>query len=346
MEEFKFLTRRLFWLFLSVLSLITIMFIGLLTYKPNKIILDLPDQVMVVNNKWEPKNVLMELEKDAMPSDVKLGYLLVTETTLYIGPQAKETAKRYAGNNLACTNCHLQKGSQAGSASWVGVVDRFPQFGGRSNKIGSIKDRINGCMERSMNGKQLPEDSKEMNAIVAYMDWLGEGLPTEQIEVYKGYPKIKIPNEAVDLEIGKAVYDKECMVCHGANGQGIKKPGGTTGYLYPPLWGPDSYNHGAGMHRVITAAEFIKSNMPFGLATWENPKLTDVEAYHVAGYINSFNRPIKSNAEFDYPDKKLKPVSTPNGPWEDNFTPEQHKYGPFPPIISYYKEKYNISKAK
>ena len=86
--------------------------------------------------------------------------------------------------------------------------------------------------------------------------------------------------------------------------------------------------------------------MPFGLATWENPKLTDIEAYHVAGYINSFTRPIKPNTEADYPDKKLKPVSTSYGPWVDNFTPEQHKYGPFPPIITYYKEKYNISKTK
>ncbi|UWX53849.1 c-type cytochrome [Maribacter litopenaei] len=112
------------------------------------------------------------------------------------------------------------------------------------------------------------------------------------------------------MAIGKLVYDKECMVCHGADGQGIKKPDVENGYLYPPLWGPDSFNNGAGMHRVITSAEFIKSNMPFGLATYKNPKLTDEEAYHVAGYINSFDRPVKSHTETDYPDKKLKPVST------------------------------------
>lgn len=100
------------------------------------------------------------------------------------------------------------------------------------------------------------------------------------------------------------------------------------------------------MHRVITAAEFIKSNMPFGQATWQRPKLTDEEAFDVAGYINSFDRPFKADTEADYPDKKLKPVSTPYGPWEDHFSPEQHKYGPFPPIIAYYKEKFNLSKSK
>jgi thiosulfate dehydrogenase len=97
---------------------------------------------------------------------------------------------------------------------------------------------------------------------------------------------------------------------------------------------------------VITAAAFIKNNMPYLQARWDNPKLSDEEAYHVAGYINSFDRPIKQNTEDDYPDKKLKPISTPYGPWVDSFSPDQHKYGPFPPIISFYKEEYNLSKTK
>jgi thiosulfate dehydrogenase len=345
MEEFKFLARRLFWLFVSILTLITVIFIGLLTYHPDN---SLPEssQEVVVSEEWQPKDVLAAIDENILSEEVKYGYLLVSETSAHIGPMAKDPSMHYAGNNLACTNCHLQYGTQAGSGSWVGVVDRFPQFGGRANKEGSIRDRINGCMERSMNGKMLPIDSKEINAIVAYMDWLSEGLPEEKKKEYKGYPKIKIPDVVVDLEIGKAIYAKECTVCHGEGGKGIKKPDVSKGYLYPPLWGPDSYNNGAGMHRIITSAQFIKSNMPFGLATWENPKLTDIEAYHVAGYINSFTRPIKQNTEADYPDKKLKPVSTSYGPWVDDFTPEQHKYGPFPPIITYYKEKYNISKTK
>ena len=201
-------------------------------------------------------------------------------------------------------------------------------------------------MERSMNGQRLPKDSEEILAIVAYMEWLGEGLPQERENEFKGYPKIKIPEVRVDLEKGKSVYDKECLVCHGTDGQGIKKPDAAKGYLYPPLWGPDSFNNGAGMHRVITAAEFIKSNMPFGLATYDNPKLTDEEAYHVAGYINSFVRPLKANTEADYPDKKLKPVSTSYGPWADDFSQEQHQFGPFQPIMEYYQKNYNIEKVK
>ena len=108
------------------------------------------------------------------------------------------------------------------------------------------------------------------------------------------------------------------------------------------LWGADSYNDGAGMHRVFTAAQFIKGNMPFGQEPYNNPSLTDEEACHLAG----FDRPKMKNTEGDYPDLKKKPVSTSYGPWEDNFSAEQHKYGPFPPIIKYYKEKYDMNKTK
>ena len=277
---------------------------------------------------------------------VKMGYLLIKESPRQMGPAAENPEMRFAGNNLACANCHLQAGAQAGAASWVGVIDRFPQFGGRSNTLGTLEDRINGCMERSMNGKKLPLESEAMKAIVAYMDWLGEGLPQERKKEFNGYVEIAIPHTAVDLEQGRLVYEKECVLCHREDGQGVRFVDPAQGYQYPPLWGSDSYNNGAGMHRVLTSAQFIKSNMPFGQATWDNPKLTDEEAYNVAGYINSFDRPTKANTEGDYPDKKLKPVSTPYGPWDDDFSAEQHKYGPFLPIIAYYAKQHNITKTK
>ena len=85
--------------------------------------------------------------------------------------------------------------------------------------------------------------------------------------------------------------------------------------------------------------------MPFG-ATYDAPMVTDEEAYHLAAYINTFERPSKPNKEDDFPDRKLKPVSTPYGPWEDKFSSEQHKFGPFPPIIEYYQKEYSIKKTK
>jgi thiosulfate dehydrogenase len=99
------------------------------------------------------------------------------------------------------------------------------------------------------------------------------------------------------------------------------------------------------MHRVLTAAQFIKGNMPLG-TTADEPLLTDAEAYDVAGYINSFDRPIKSNTEADFPNRKKKPMSTPYGPWADSFSAEQHKYGPFGEIAAFYENEYGIKKTK
>ena len=110
-------------------------------------------------------------------------------------------------------------------------------------------------------------------------------------------------------------------------------------------YGDNSYNNGAGMTRVITAAQFIKGNMPFG-TTYDAPVLTDEEAYDVAGFINSQNRPKKANPEKDFPDLKKKPVSTPYPPFADNFPIEQHQMGPFQPIMNYYKQKFKITKTK
>lgn len=344
MEELRTLAKQLFKLFAVVFVLVGIVFILLLTYEPKpEAYVPIITEEIAAKDIWKPKDAILELSR--MPDKVKKGYYLIAETSKFMGPHAENPEDRYSGNNLACANCHLQKGAQAGSGSWVGVIERFPQFGGRGNKVGTIADRINGCMERSMNGKVLPVDSDKIEAIVAYMNWLGEGLPENRKAEFKGYPKIKIPDVAVNLEKGSQVYKKECIICHGENGAGILNVDGKS-YTYPPLWGPDSFNDGAGMNRVITSAEFIKSNMPYLQATWDKPKLTDEEAYHVAGYINSFSRPHKLYTEKDYPDKKLKPVSTPYGPWVDEFSPEQHKYGPFPPIMEYYKKEYGITKTK
>lgn len=343
MEPFRSLSKSLSRLFLLITILIGTMFLAayLYTTAPSLFISE-----KITAENWAPKNAEAEYESGFMPYQAQYGYELISETSKHIGPMAEDPEMRFAGNNLACANCHLQKGTQAGSGSWIGVIDRFPQFRSRSNSMGTIEDRVNGCMERSMNGKKLPVESKEMKAIVSYMTWLGEDLPKEKEKEYKGFPKIIIPDHAVDMEQGKALFLKECVSCHGENGQGQKFADSSKGYQYPPLWGPDSFNDGAGMHRVITAAEFIKSNMPFGQATWENPKLTDEEAYNLAGYINSFSRPHKSNLAKDFPDRKLKPVSTPYGPYADKFPAEQHQFGPFPPIIEFYKKQYDISKSK
>lgn len=341
-KELKRQIGKLSKLIKAFMIVIVVILIGIVVYISNPDLFSFKKQEVAA---WHPKDVEAEIARGFLPKEIQYGHQLLSETQKYLGPQAEDPEMRISGNNMSCTSCHLQAGNQAGAASWAGVTTRYPSFRGRSNAMGTIEDRINGCLERSMNGKRLDPKSKPMKAMVAYMEWLGEDMPEDKMKYYEGFTSLEIPEVAVDLDYGKQIYVNECMLCHQEDGQGVKNSDFSLGYQYPPLWGEDSYNDGAGMHRVLTAAAFIKANMPFEEATKDNPKLTDEESFHVAGYINSLARPSKSDKEYDFPDKKLKPVSTPYGPWEDDFSAEQHKYGPFPPIIAYYKYKFGIEKT-
>ena len=152
---------------------------------------------------WDPVKLIFE--NDKADEQVKKGYYLVSESSIYMGPLATDPKARFSGNNLSCTNCHLNGGTLSGAGSWIGVTNRYPQFRGRENKIGTIEERINGCMERSMNGQKLPEKGVQMNAIVSYMKWVSSNLPKLNQEEIIGYPPIQIPTVAVDLNQGEII---------------------------------------------------------------------------------------------------------------------------------------------
>tara|TARA_R110000796_G_scaffold104102_1_gene213708 strand:+ start:61306 stop:62346 length:1041 start_codon:yes stop_codon:yes gene_type:complete len=303
-----------------------------------------PKPPEIILNAIAAKYDISLLENTSENEIIKFGYKLFTNTSIHIGPNNEDSSRIYAGNKLECNNCHLQAGTKLYAAPLIGIVNRFPQFRGRENKIGTIEERINGCFERSMNGKALPINSIEMKAFVAYFEWLSRHAPENGKVEGQGFIKIEIPNRKVDLYKGEQIYTTICIKCHGNTGKGQMNLDLLT-YKYPPLWGDDSYNNGAGMNRVITSAQFIKANMPFG-TTYEAPLLTDEEAYDVAGYINQQQRPLKAKRELDFPDLKNKPVSTPYPPFLDSFPIQQHQLGPFQPIMEFYKREYNIIKTK
>ena len=273
--------------------------------------------------------------------EIKYGYELFVNTPDLLG--IKSLKNPYVGNSLSCTNCHINAGTQPFAMPLIGVDKRFPQYRGREDVVGSLKDRINGCFERSMNGKKLKNDSYNMNALVSYINWLGRYVNEGEIINGKGLKPINYPNRKVDLVKGEEVFNRVCVECHGNDGQGEKIDNYT--YIYPPLWGPNSYNNGAGMTRVLTAGMFIKYNMPQG-TRYDSPLLTDDEAYDVAGFINQKPRPKKNDLKEDFPDKKKKPMSTPYPPYSDSFSQLQHQLGPFQPIFDFYKKEYNIEKSK
>jgi thiosulfate dehydrogenase len=202
--------------------------------------------------------------------------------------------------------------------------------------VDTLEERINGCMQRSMNGRTLTFESREMRAFASYIRWLSTGVPDGAKLLGAGTLQIKELARAADSRRGAEVYAQVCAACHGADGLGQRAQNGL-GYQFPPLWGPDSYNNGAGMSRLLTLAAYARHNMPLG-TTFDAPVLTDEQAYDVAGYIVTRDRPKKSNLDEDFPVRLQKPIDTPYGPYADGFSMEQHLLGPFGPIRANVKE--------
>jgi thiosulfate dehydrogenase len=285
--------------------------------------------------EWTPPSI-GSVGDDPFGKLVKYGYALFTDTPNQIGPSAPDPAKRFSRSSLTCQNCHLKAGTQPYAVPLMGVWGQFPQYRGREGEIGTLEERINGCLERSMNGHVMPLDGTEMKAYLAYMKWLSTGIPDGAKLIGAGTRGIKEPGRAADLGKGAKVFADTCASCHGKDGLGERVEKGS-GYRFPPLVGPDSYNNGAGMTRVLTAAGFVRHNMPFGI-TFDTPVLSDADAYDVAAYMNSLERPVRPNLEKDFPNKLQKPVDTPYGPYADDFPPEQHRYGPFDQIRAKVQE--------
>lgn len=275
---------------------------------------------------------------DALPDDergrlIRKGRRLVTETYAEIGPLVTDPTKRYAGNNLACSNCHLEAGTKKFGLPLFGLYWSFPRYSARTGKQASLEDRLNSCMTRSMNGKPLPPDSVEMRALAAYIRFLSSGLSQGQQLAGHGSGQMPELDRAADPVRGETIYTRACLGCHNTDGQGLPRSAEdlALGYGVPPLWGRDSFNDGAGMARLITLADYLHSNMPHG-ADYLDPILSVEEAWDVAAYVEAQPRPHKSGLERDFPNLIEKPVDTPYGPYADRFSEAQHKYGPFAPI--------------
>jgi len=293
------------------------------------------EQVTIDLSKWTPPDIGV-VGDDPFSKLVKYGHKLFTDTANEVGPSVPDTAKRLVGNNLARQNCHLRAGTQPYAMPLTGVWGQFPQYRAREGMVDTLEERINGCMQRSMNGRALSLESREIRAFSSYMRWLSTGVPDGAKLLGAGTLQIKEPRRAADPRRGAEIYAQVCAACHGANGLGRRAQKGV-GYEFPPLWGPDSFNTGAGMSRLLTLAAYARHNMPLG-TTFDVPVLTDEQAYDVAGYIVSQDRPKKPNLDEDFPIRLQKPIDTPYGPYADDFPAEQHLVGPFGPIRAKVKE--------
>lgn len=283
---------------------------------------------------------LLKVDTTAIPDDqygelVRYGRALMLNTAYYIGPDGING--RYLGNKMNCTNCHQDAGTKAFSFNLMTSHQQYPQYRAREGKVLTLAERINNCVTRPHNGKPLPLDGKEMVAFLSYLRWINSFVPKDK--PYQGSHNlaVKLPDTAADPEKGRTLYQEYCARCHGKNGEGL--PAGVT-YTYPPLWGPQSYQPGSSMHRVIKQAQWLKANMPYDKATWDKPFLTDEEALDIAAFVNNDSlhaRPDVKN--YDYPHVAEKAIDYDKGPFADTFSARQHKYGPFPPVIRYREQK-------
>jgi len=231
-----------------------------------------------VPETWSPPAV------DSTPDDpfevaAYRGLALITHT--------RDSLPGFVGSNLNCTSCHLDEGRRADAASLLGVVARYPRFIDRAAAVIPIEDRVNYCFTRSLAGSKLPNDSREMQDIVAYLTFISRGVPVGAHVPGEGMPRM--PALEGDSSSGHALFVAQCVRCHGADGAGIAPA--------PALWGPRSFSIGASMARQERAASFIRHNMPF-----DKPgTLTDQQAFDIAAYVVAMPRPDLPGKEGDWP---------------------------------------------
>lgn len=244
-------------------------------------------------------DLVLDPGKSKLPSDahvaamVQQGYAIMRDT--------RRNASAYAGSDLSCANCHLNAGQKTAAWPLVGVAALFPQYRARSGRLITLEDRIRDCFMRSLNGKAPPFDSKELLAVSAYITWISTGNAMGREPSWHGKNEIAKENQLsidkLDVAAGKLAFERNCIACHGADGQGVNlgavKPG--------PLWGPRSWNDGAGAARVYTLAGFIRYAMPLTAPG----SLNDVDAQNIAAYIESHERPHFAHQSVDYPDGKV-----------------------------------------
>jgi thiosulfate dehydrogenase len=262
----------------------------------------------------------------AMQSQLEYGKDLIVNTAKYLGPKGSVA---HLTNGMNCQNCHLNAGTQPYGNNYGSVASTYPKYRGRSGAIEDIYKRVADCFERSLNGTAPKVGSKEMEAIVAYINYVGSNVKKGDKAKGSGIYELALLDRAADPVKGKELYAAKCVSCHQADGSGMMNAD-KIAYQYPPLWGDHSYNHGAGLYRLSRFAGYIKANMPLG-ASYKAPMLSDEEAWDLAAYVNSMPRPSKDLSK-DWPKLEEKNFDHPFGPFADAFSEEQHKFGPFKPI--------------
>lgn len=239
----------------------------------------------------------------------ELGRVIETGRQIVEQTNTHPLSKPFVGNALTCSSCHLEAGTDPKAASFLGVATAYPAWSPREKRVITLEDRVLNCFMRSMNGTRPPNGSQVSVAMTAYITWLSSG---ERLQMNpknplgpNHVPPLGINPTKADLKRGKTLYAEECAHCHGEQGRG-----GEDG---PPVWGPMSYNDGAGLSRNEKLAAWLKVAMPLG-----DPHLSEQEALDIAAFVNSHERP-----KFVLKDHLPKPEA--RGEYNSEFAPTSDK---------------------
>ena len=304
--------------------------------------MNVPEKILphrITNEDWTAPSLFRDhILQGEERKKVIYGEELIANTAKYLGPKGTVAA---VTNGMNCQNCHLDAGKKTWGNNYGGVYANYPKFRDRSGSIETVYKRVSDCMERSLNGTTLDSNKYEMQSMIAYIKWVGQDVEKNTTPKGSGIAPPEYLDRAASPTNGVAVYTAKCQSCHGGNGEGLMAADGMS-YTYPPLWGANSYNIGAGLFRLSRLAGYVRDNMPLNQASHNSPALTDEESWDVAAFINSQPRP-KKDLSGDWPNISKKPIDHPFGPYADGFSEEQHKYGPFKPIIE-ARKKQSIAK--
>ncbi|UZX14684.1 c-type cytochrome [Thermus sp. PS18] len=219
----------------------------------------------------------------ALPQDFpeSLDQTVALGKDIFMNTKDHPLSKAYVGNALSCTSCHLNGGTDPKGLTLVGTATAFPAYSPREKAVITLQNRIGDCFMRSLNGTLPPLGGPVLVALEAYIASLSQGMPLHMNPKSPTGPNALKPLSVdwtrADAQRGKSLYQAKCAVCHGAEGQG---------QVGPPLWGPKSYNAGAGMANWKNLAAFVHGAMPLG-----NPNLSPDEARDIAAYVDSQPRP-------------------------------------------------------
>jgi thiosulfate dehydrogenase len=281
-----------------------------------------------------PPPALRDLPAGEEGALIRYGLDLVANTADWIGPRGK--LKHLSKSRMACRNCHLDSGMRPFGNSWLDTFQLYPQYRAREGGVQSLADRINTCLEHPLQGKPLPVDGREMKAMLMYFRWIGRGRTVLWNDPDNRLAGIRFLDRPANPKAGEKIFSDRCSQCHGPDGQGKLRPDGAA-FIFPPLWGKESFMQGASMSRISVLARFVKTNMPLG-ATADQPFISEEEAWDVAAFVDSQNRPGWSSKP-PYVVVDEKPFDYPIGPYGDAFPVSQHLFGPFTPIIDFWKSR-------